>query len=272
MDHRLCELVRSDPRGDAWDEPTRAHAATCPECARLVAGVAEMGRRLQAAPSLRAAMPGEMRARLLASLDDDGAAPVAAARPRLSLVPRRVTVALAPLALAASLAIGVVIGHNYDLTSLWGPNEVSRDIGMYIHDVTHDHYLIERIGRPLEVTMSDRAELSDWLSESLHFRLALPEARGGFRLEGGRVWHTVGRLSALASYEVPGGGRVLLFAVPSHNLELTGASVTTIRGRRVYTGTGWEREARVWIDGDLAMALVAMDGAMPADWAETFLP
>ncbi|MBK7771549.1 MAG: hypothetical protein IPO18_00590 [bacterium] len=266
-DDRICHLVQADPHGEAWDAAQRTHASECPDCAAHVEVVRELGRRVQALPSLPRSMPEAMRAGMLRLLDEG-----APARPRLTLVPRRLQQTMVPLALAASLFIGLLVGHNYDITTLWGPNEVNRNIGMYINDVTHDHYLIERIGRPLEVAITDRNELSGWLSESLHFRLALPEPGPAFRLQGGRVWHTVGRLSALAAYEVPDGGRVLLFAVPAHNLELDGAESTMVSGRRVYTGKGWEREARVWIDGDLAMALVAMDGAMPADWAGSFLP
>lgn len=266
-DDRICQSIQADPHGEAWDAAQRTHAAECPRCAAHVEAVREIGRRVGELPSLPRSMPEAMRSRMLGLLEEG-----TPTRSRPKPVPRLVQQTLVPLALAASLFVGLLVGHNYDITTLWGPNEVNRNIGMYIHDVTHDHYLIERIGRPLEVAMTDRNELSGWLSESLHFSLALPEPGPAFRLQGGRVWHTVGRLSALAAYEVPGGGRVLLFAVPAHNLKLDGAESTMISGRRVYTGKGWEREARVWIDGDLAMALVAMDGAMPADWAGSFLP
>lgn len=269
-DNRHCRAIELDPRGDTWDEATREHAASCPACAAQVQGVADLARRLRQVPSLSAPMPAASRSRMLKALDapgaDDGAF---SARARRSWLPRRAAV---PLALAATLVLGMVLGRNVETLLPMRHAEVHRDIGMYIHDVTHDHYLLERIGRPLEVAITDRAALSDWLAASLNFRLELPAPRPGYRLQGGRVWHTVGRLSALASYESAAGDRVVLFAVPAHNLDLAGAESATVSGRRVFSGLGWDREARVWIDGDLAMALVAPAGRLPADWAEAFLP
>ena len=119
--------------------------------------------------------------------------------------------------------------------------------------------------------MTDPGELSGWLSHSLAFDFEVPAATEGLALEGGRVWHTVGRLSALASYCTPTGERVVLFAVPAANLDLAGAERTEVAGHEVFRGTGWEREARVWLEGDLALALVAADGALPDGWAGNFL-
>lgn len=272
-DERLCGLVQADPHGEHWDEALQAHAASCPACSRLVAGVRQLADRLRSLPSLTAPMPAARRAAMLALLGDADAAPA-------TLPPRRPAGrawgrwprVAAPLALAASLAAGMVIGHNVEFRLPWQAAEVHRDIGMYIHDVTHDHYLFERINRPLEIATSDRAALSTWLSESLNFRFVLPASTRGLSLRGGRVWHTVGRLSALAAYETAGGDRVILFAVPAHNLALDGATSAVIDGHRVYSGGGWDREARVWIDGDLAVALVAPQGRLPDDWAASFLP
>jgi hypothetical protein len=273
-DHRLCGLIHADPHGESWDSGVRAHAAECPACAAFLQAVAALSLRLKAVPALNAPMPQSLRARLLDQLAACPEAPdTVVAAPRLALVPRRaMRRALVPAALAATLVLGVMLGHNFDFGFSRVPAEVDRTIGMYIRDVTHDHYLIERIGRPLEVAITERAALSDWLSASLNFPFELPRTAGGFRLQGGRVWHTVGRLSAMAAYETDGGGRVILFAVPAANLELRGAESSFVGGTQVFVGEGWEREARVWIDGDLAMALVAMEGELPASWADTFLP
>lgn len=273
-DHRLCSRIHEDPHGGSWDAETRAHAASCPGCVAFLQGFAELALRLKGHPELNAPMPWPLRESLLAQLasclDVPGAAPAA---PRLTLVrSRSLRSALLPVAMAASLALGVLLGHNFDFGIPKAPIEVDRTIGMYIHDVTHDHYLIERIGRPLEVAITDRGALSSWLSASLNFPIELPRTSGAFKLQGGRVWHTVGRLSALAAYETEDGSRVILFAVPAANLELRGAESTVVGGTRVFTGTDWEREARVWVDGDLAVALVATEGDLPASWAETFLP
>lgn len=270
-----CRAVELDPHGSTWDEPTRAHAAECPECVALRRGAADLAARLRGLPSLAAPLPASLRARMMEELEGTariGSLPGSGAErsgARRRSFARRMAV---PLALAASLTLGVVLGRFSDLLPTRLPEEVHRNIGMYIEDVTHDHYLLERIGRPLEVFVTDQRALSDWLGESLSFRIELPAPRAGYRLQGGRVWHTVGRLSALASYEIADGQRVVLFAVPAQNLDLDGAASSQVKGRRVFSGQGWEREARVWIDGDLAMALVAPEGRLPADWADAFLP
>ena len=267
-DDRQCRLIQSDPGGAGWDDSLRAHAAACPACAAYLAETAELGERLRSLPSLAAPMPQALRARLLAQLAEAGG-PVS---PRVKVLPKPLRRTFVPVALAASLVLGVFLGHHHDFGFSKAPAEVNRTIGMYIEDVTHDHYLIERIGRPLEVAITDREALSQWLSESLRFQVELPRTTRAFRLDGGRVWHTVGRLSAMASYDSEDGGRVILFAVPANNLELRGATSAMIKGRRVFAGQGWDREARVWIEDDLAMALVAVQGRMPDAWADTFLP
>jgi hypothetical protein len=264
-----CRHVHDDPRGQTWDAATRAHAAECPSCVAFLEGAAELGRRLRHHATLNAPMPAALRSRLLAQLDE---AATPRARGNVFLLPARARRALYPMALAATLAVGMVIGDRVHFGGPAPSAEVHRDIGNYIQDVTHDHYLFSRIGRPLEVSITDNGGLAAWLSESLSFNVKVPPSHGAFRLEGGRVWHTVGRLSALAAYDVGGGRRALLFAVPATNIDLKGAESTTIDGRRVFSGRAWDCDARVWIDGDLAMALVAPVGTLPESWAQEFLP
>lgn len=264
-----CRLVQDDPRGSTWDAATRAHAAGCPACVAHLEGVAELGRRLRSHEALNATMPDALKARLLAQLDEAVAA--APARSNVLLLPPRARRALYPLAMAATLAVGMLIGNRADFGGSAPSAEVRRNIGNYIQDVTHDHYLFSRIGRPLEVSITDNGGLSSWLSESLSFNVKVPASNSAFRLEGGRVWHTVGRLSALAAYDLGHGQRALLFAVPAANIDLKGATSTVIDGRRVFQGKAWDCDARVWIDGDLAMALVAPEGTLPDSWAQEFL-
>lgn len=273
-DHRYCDVIHADPHGANWDPEARSHAACCPACVAFLQGIVELSLRLKALPALNGPMPQKLRERLLSQLAAcPEAQDSATTAPRSGRAPRRaMSRFLAPVALAASLALGVVLGRNFDFGISAAPAEVDRTIGMYIADVTHDHYLIERIGRPLEVVITERKALSEWLTASLSFPFELPRTGEGFKLQGGRVWHTVGRLSAMAAYETADGGRVILFAVPAANLELRGADSAVVKGVRVFSGAGWEREARVWIDGDLAMALVATEGEMPTAWTETFLP
>lgn len=268
-----CRAVREDPRGENWSDLTRAHAAACPACKAYLDCCQALGERLTGHPFGCEDMPPALRDKLLREC---ASAPVAGAAPArrgavLSLSSmRRIMV---PLAMAASLVLGVVLEKAYEFGGPGAlPAEVEKDIGLYIFDVTHDHYLLERIGRPLEVAISDAVELSSWLSASLNFSFDLPRDTGALSLEGGRVWHTVGRLSALASYRTAGGDRVVMFAVPAENMNLAGAESSLVGDVEVFTGTGWNHEARVWIEGDLAIALTAPEGRMPDDWADVFLP
>ncbi len=280
-DLRQCESVQRDPRAEGWTPADRDHAASCEACRAALAGIDVLGERLRATPALAGPMPADLREDLLGRLAACAGEPAASgvAAPRaVEPAGRRARArwlrspVVAPLALAASLALGVLIGRGVDLGGQPASTEVRRNIGNYIHDVTHDHYLFSRVGRPLEVSITEPADLSTWLSQSLNFAVRVPGSSRGFRLEGGRLWHTVGRLSALAAYDIGGGHRALLFAVPAANLDLGGAESSLVRGRRVFRGRGWDCDARVWLDGDLALALVAPEGTLPGTWAEAFLP
>lgn len=271
----LCRAIRLDPRQDRWSKAQQAHVRVCPGCRSYLGSLAALGDRLRALPSRQEAMPAALRQRLLNSLHE-AAAPAAPNRSpsRWASFPRNPAF-LVPLAMAASLAVGVILEKQFDFGNPGLPDkvaEVPASLGAYIDDVNHDHYLLERIGRPLEVRMAEAAPLSAWLTESLSFDFQLPAESGALALEGGRVWHTVGRLSAMASYRAPDGSRVVLFAVPAENLDPAGTPSELIKGTRVFHGAGWGHEARVWVQGDLAVALTAPEGHLPAGWERIFLP
>ena len=173
----------------------------------------ELTERLRNLPSSRETMPSGMRDRMRQQLAEAEAPVVASVSP----FSQRFVI---PMALAASLVLGVFLEKQFEFGSSFVHQEVAQNIGVYIADVTHDHYLLERIDRPLEVEITDANDLSAWLSASLSFDFELPAADRSYSLQGGRVWHTVGRLSALASYATASGSRVVLFAVPAANLEL----------------------------------------------------
>jgi len=266
----ICREVQADPRAETWDRAVRAHAAECPTCADFLASYAVLSDRLKALPCAGAGMPEAMREGLLGQL---AACPEPEAgsgrRSSWRILSGR---ALVPVAMAATLVLGILLGRTDTFTPAPPSGEVVRSIGTFIGDVTHDHYLLGRIRRPLEIEATDAGELSDWLSASLNFAFRLPDRSDGLTLEGGRVWHTVGRLSALASYTTPAGQRVVLFAVPAENLTLDGADSEMVRGTRVFRGRGWGQEARAWVAGNLAYAVTAPEGALPDDWDRIFLP
>lgn len=273
FEKEYCREIQADPKGASWSTAAREHATNCPSCIAYLEGCAQVEKRLKALPSSREEMPAALREKMLQQLAE--ATLTDASKPgkgqsllTLSIVQR----VLLPTALAASLVLGIFLEKTFDFGSGSFPVEVEKSIGMYIADVTHDHYLLERIGRPLEVEITNARHLSEWLSASLNFDFRLPDDGGSLALQGGRVWHTVGRLSALASYTTDSGSRVVLFAVPAENLKLLGAESSIVGTTQVFSGHGWGHEARVWIDGDLAVALTAPEGELPAAWDEIFLP
>jgi len=268
-----CREIEADPRGEKWSAGAREHIAGCPACTAFLESCALLETRLKDLPSSREEMPAKLREHLLQQLSDDTIAQAPPGGKSLSIL-RLPTVRrfMIPTALAAALVLGIFLEKTFDFGSTYLPVEVDKTIGMYISDVTHDSFLLERVGRPLEIEISDPGDLSDWLSASLNFDFRLPADGGSLELQGGRVWHTVGRLSALASYTTASGSRVVLFAVPAENLKPSGAESGTIGTTRVFTGHGWGYEARVWIDGDLALALTAPEGELPDAWDEVFLP
>lgn len=266
----LCREIRLDPRPASWSAAQREHAGACPGCRSFLASVTTLGERLLGLSSANGAMPAEMRQRLLSRLD--GSARPAPRRPALFGRGARY---LVPVAMAASLACGVVLGNRFDPAPAPPPGEegeVRASMGEYIRDVTHDHFLFDRIQRPLEVSLTEAGPLSEWLSAALAFEVRLPSDPGTFTLEGGRVWHTVGRLSAMAVYRAADDTRFVLFAVPARNMTPNGAESQRIRGREVFSGSGWGHEARAWMQGDLAVSLTAPEGRLPEGWELVFLP
>lgn len=277
----ICREIQLDPRPGSWTRSQREHAGVCPGCGSFLASLAALTERLRGLSSTTRALPEPLRRQLLSRLDEaPGPAPATGSGPARSRrsgpkAPGRTFRSLAPLGMAASLALGVFLENRFDLAPAPMPaevGEVQATVGDYIHDVTHDHYLFERIRRPLEVEMAEAGRLSEWLSASLDFELRLPSESGSLALEGGRVWHTVGRLSAMAVYRADDGTRVVLFAVPAENLTPDGAESQWIAGTRVFHGGSWGHEARAWIQGDLAVSLTAPEGHVPDGWERVFLP
>jgi len=270
----LCPIIHDDPRGDTWTPEHAAHASRCPHCRRFLAGVEAMGGRLKDLPRYSAAIPAGLRATLESHLEAATTPPsiprqIPGSAGRRSF--RRWGQALIPVAMAASLVLGVLLDRQGVFRSGQTSGQVARTLGDYILDVTHDHYLFAQLDNSLEVRMNDPAALTRWLEGSLHFSPDLPAGTPDFVLEGGRVWHTVNRLSALAAYATPDGNEAILFAVPAEGLTPGDMGFRIVRGHRVYHGEGWELEALVWIEGDLALALVAPRGHLPATWADLFL-
>ena len=271
----LCRQVQLDPRPENWNRAQQEHVGLCPGCRSFLSSLGALGERLLGLESTRETMPDNLRARLLGGLEEAAAPTPRVIQGRPARRPESAASRwLVPLAMAACLVLGIMLEKQFDFGAPGLPDKVAEapaSFGAYIDDVTHDHFLLERIGRPLEVEMAAAQPLSDWLSHSLAFDFALPAETGSLQLEGGRVWHTVGRLSAMAAYRAPDGSRVVLFAIPAENLEASGAECRNIAGKQVFCGESWGHEARVWVEGDLAIALTAPQGHIPEGWEQVFL-
>jgi len=281
IDRSICREIRLDPRPETWREAQQQHVGDCSGCRSFLAAYAALGERLRKLPVTNRSMPEALRQTLLSALDECSAPKLKSvsgaggkSRPRSGSF-RLGARFLVPAAMAASLTIGIFLENRYDMAPAPMPAEVGEvraTVGDYIHDVTHDHYLFAKIRRPLEVAITDAESLSDWLTDALAFDFQLPLEVGSLSLEGGRVWHTVGRLSAMAVYRTDDGTQLVLFAVPAENMILSGSESQEIRGVQVFSGDSWEHEARAWIQGDLAVALTAPEGRIPEGWEQIFLP
>ncbi len=229
----------------------------------------ELKERLRGISRFSDPMPEHLTRAMTEALDEasaPGSAPDKEASPF-----KRWIGAVVPVALAASLALGIILGRGGIRPVGETGAEVPKTVADYIHDVTHDHYLFARLDNALEVRQQDPAQLEAWLRQSLHFSPDLPDGSGPFTLEGGRIWHTVNRLSALAAYRLPDGRMAILFAVPAENLAPRGTHAESVAGHEVFAGRGWGREARAWYEDGLALALVVPEGHLPPSWSQVFL-
>lgn len=229
----------------------------------------ELKERLRESPRYADPMPDRLMRAMAETLDEASARGTSSGTVASPL--KRWMGAVVPVALAASLALGILLGRGGFRPVEDTGGEMPKTVADYIHDVTHDHYLFARLDNALETRQQDPVQLEAWLQQSLHFTPDLPDGSEPFTLEGGRIWHTVNRLSALAAYRLPDGQMAILFAVPAENLAPRGADAESVAGHQVFTGRGWGREARAWYEDDLALALVVPEGHLPPSWSRVFL-
>lgn len=270
---RSVKTIQAEPDPGRWDQATREHARECTECASTAQASATMRDRLRKLDSSRASAPASLRQRLARSIQEDAAiareAEELQERGRAAPTPTRVSAGsrprapravwprwAVPSALAAGLALGV------GLTQMLGDGRSALTADHYLDDVTHDRYLLERTGRPLELEIAAEDEASRWLSHGLGIDVRLPESPEGWRLEGVRVWHTLSRLSAMAVYADAERRRIVVFAVPVEDLVFEGKRSESRGGRTYFLGEGWDNLGVVWREGELAWAAVA---DMPAE-------
>lgn len=272
---RSLVAIQTDPDPAAWPADVAGHVEGCEGCQRTLEQSRELRRSLRrvAGGDPPAGMLGRVRARLGEEAAPNDVPEVVEARRPL----RRPTFAhrmWVPAALAAGLAIGVGIG--VQLPDSTAPvvrvqdGEVVRTVEDYLQDVTHDRYLLERTGQPIEHVSSQATELSRWLSDGLGFELSLGPAPQDWSLEGGRVWHTLSRISALAVYR-RGSEEITVFAVPAKGVHPEGLEPIRAEGPRTWFKEAWGFRGVAWYEGDLLWSVVGdPDRAELLAWARHF--
>jgi len=176
-------------------------------------------------------------------------------------------------ALAAGLVLGVVLGpllRSHDASTPQVVNgEVVQSVRDCLFDVAHDRHLLERTGRPIEHPGSDLTEVSHWLSEATGFEVRLGVPPRGWRLSGGRVWHTVSRISALAEYDLD-GRRITIFAVPATEIVFDHSDDLLV-AENMWSKGAWSSQAVTWYDGRLLWSAVSdLPQADLVEWARGY--
>jgi len=259
---RALAEVKIQPDPSAWDESTRRHVEECASCRRTAAASSILRDRLAALESFRAKAPDAL-AEWVRDLARGELAPGASDSPTASREPAAVPPVSdrssrwrwwVPAALAAGILLGFGLAGGLHLHRGQPGGVPPATVVDYLQDVTHDDYLFSQISHPLEQEITDPAQASRWLSRGLPFQLELASAPQGWTLEGVRIWHTLSRLSALASYRGPRGERILLFAVPREGISQGKIRPVGPAQEALYPGQGWGNQGVVWFEGDLAWA------------------
>jgi anti-sigma factor RsiW len=142
--------------------------------------------------------------------------------------------------------------------------EKSTTVGFYAYDISHDAYLIESLPqRPFDIQSTSIPETESFLSKFVGFGVHIPNlAYVGFSMTGGRLWHTVARISALIVYEDSSGNAVSLFEIKRERVRKSGAKVVVADNRPFYVGKAYGYNGVVWMQREVAFGLV---GGLPHD-------
>lgn len=165
--------------------------------------------------------------------------------PRLARIARREPRPrwLQAAAMIAMLAVGLAGGwFAAQLSGREGPTRSLAEAAI----AAHETYVVEVL-HPVEVTASDAAHLTGWVSKRLGQQITPPDfAAQGFRLMGGRVLPGETGAAAMFLYENDQGRRVSLYVAPTPKPEETAFQFTEAPGVQSF----W------WTDRDLSYAVV----------------
>lgn len=167
---------------------------------------------------------------------------------------------------AVSLIFVLVAGTIYLRTEgiISPAGEKATTMGLYVYDITHDAYLVDSLPeRPYDLQSASAAETGAYLSKHVGFDVPVPNlAAAGYAVRGGRIWHTVARISALIVYEDTSGNTVSLFEIKRENIGRGGAKEVAADGKTFYLGDAYGYNGVVWMQKNVALGLV---GDLPHD-------
>lgn len=162
---------------------------------------------------------------------------------------------------ALSLVLVLVAGTMYLRTEgiIVPGGEKPTTVGLYLYDIAHDAYLVYSLPeRPLEIESSDAAETEAYLSKHVGFNVRAPQLTdAGFTMQGGRLWHTVARISSLIEYLDASGTKISLFEIHRERIGKSGGKKVTAGGLDFYLGDAFGFNGVVWMQHEVALGLVA---------------
>lgn len=256
---KALSAIHDDPHGAHWQPEVEDHVGRCAACQRTMRAlrtfVGSMRRRQE-----KVTAPPELIAQICRTVQAEQAK---TSRRRATIV--RLAI---PAALAAGLAIGVLLPDPPapGVVDVAGPN-----VADLLDDALHDRLLLDGARGGVEYASTDAGDASSWLTRSLGFAVELPASvPDGWRLEGTRLWHTAGAMSALSTY-TDGVQTISVFARPAAGLEVvlpTDAPQGSTISWRMETG---DHRGVAWVDDELAWVAV---GTGPiedvAAWVEEY--
>ncbi len=242
---------------DAKDiEILKKHLSSCESCSAVLLAMNEEKRlMLESFASIKA--PPRLKQKIVESLRS-ASIKTAARYPQTPFWKRLLTPG--PAWAAVSLVILIIAGAVYLRTQgIIAPSgEKPATMGLYLRDVTHDSYLIRNLpARPFDIKSRASGEVSAYLANHVGFDVLIPDlSSSGYELKGGRLWHTISRISALAVYDNREGSTISLFEVKKERMGKSEAEKIIADGRDFYFGNWFGYSGVAWIEKNTAVSIV----------------
>lgn len=232
------------------------HLETCEMC-REVLRATRTGKELMQKSFSDVKAPAHLMKRIKADIREE--ARREEARERVPFFRR--FFAPGPAWAAVSLVLVLVAGTMYLRTEgIIAPGgEKPTTVGLYLYDIAHDAYLVAGLpDRPMEIESSSFEETERYLSEHVGFPVYAPHLdKAGFAMQGGRLWHTVARISSLIEYQDAEGHKLSLFEIRRDRIGKKGGTRVEVDGFECYVGDAFGFNGVVWMQNEVALGLVA---------------